>query len=315
MGPSSFFLRVMSTIGMALFLGGCATTSSQQNSGLLSLVNPENTCRNYHSFFKSKYEKYVCKAEYDDGDVYVGEHMDGKRHGRGVYKWSDGATFEGVWIRGEREEGTQINPDGSKYEGAFRYGKLHGNGKITDSSGNVLREGLFEFGRFVPQWEIEKRRLAAADAERERQDRERAEKFRRDEDLRQKQLLEQQERERVAREGDGSAHDLLCKKYGLKPLTSQYADCRIQLDTHASQQAEQRRLYEQSLAEYQRERERRKGEAMFLLGMGMLANSSRPATQPITPIPQPPAMQNFNIFIKGQSPINCMSNLGVIDCR
>lgn len=38
------------------------------------------------------------------------------------------------------------------------------------------------------------------------------------------------EEERIAREGDGSPDDLACKKYGLKPQTQGYAECRMRLD-------------------------------------------------------------------------------------
>jgi len=38
------------------------------------------------------------------------------------------------------------------------------------------------------------------------------------------------EEERIAREGDGSPDDLDCKKYGLKPQSQGYAECRMRLD-------------------------------------------------------------------------------------
>lgn len=57
------------------------------------------------------------------------------------------------------------------------------------------------------------------------------------EEIRQRQIqLEIQarakkaEEERIAREGDGSPDDVDCKKYGLKPQTQGYAECRMRLD-------------------------------------------------------------------------------------
>ena len=328
-----FAVRPLVLICAVSLLTGCATNSSQPNQGFLAIINPENTCRNYHSLFKSKTEKYSCKQEYENGEFYVGEHVDGLRHGTGLYKWPDGASFQGSWFRGNRDYGVFKYSDGYTYEGPFRDNQAHGNGKLIDPSGKVIRQGLFEFGKYVPDWELERRRQAEAAAEtdrrnreqtaqiqrdiaeRERQERERLEQVRRDAETRERLAREQAERERIAREGDGSSHDLLCKRYGMRPQTSQYAECRMQLDAHERQQAEQRRIYEQRVAEYERERERRRGEAMFLLGMGMLANSGRPAAQPMAPMPPPPAMQSFNLFIKGRPPINCMSNLNIIDCR
>ena len=34
---------------------------------------------------------------YSDGDEYVGEHKDGKYHGQGTYTWVDGEKYVGEW--------------------------------------------------------------------------------------------------------------------------------------------------------------------------------------------------------------------------
>jgi hypothetical protein len=336
MKDGNFFSKVIVLMGV-MAISACSTTGSNQQPGLLSVINPENTCRNYHSLFTNKSQTYRCKMVYEDGSVYVGDFMDKEAHGNGEMKWPSGATFSGVWFRNQMENGVYTFPSGQKVQGFFRDSRLHGQGKIIAPDGRVLVEGLFESGTHVPESEINRRRLAAEAAERDRQAqqaarqreeeiarenqarerarREQLEREARENELRERARREQLERERIAREGDGSAHDLLCKRYGLRPSTPQYTDCRIQLDAHERQRAEEQRIYDQRLAEYERERERRRGEAMFLLGMGMLANSSRPAARPMMPMPEPPAMQNFNLFIKGMPPINCRSNLNIVDCR
>jgi hypothetical protein len=36
-----------------------------------------------------------------NGDKYVGEFKDGKRHGKGVYTYADGTSKAGVWENGD----------------------------------------------------------------------------------------------------------------------------------------------------------------------------------------------------------------------
>ena len=42
------------------------------------------------------------RVEYDGGDVYEGEILNGKRHGHGTYTWAYGDTYEGDWKDGKR---------------------------------------------------------------------------------------------------------------------------------------------------------------------------------------------------------------------
>jgi hypothetical protein len=46
------------------------------------------------------------------------------------------------------------------------------------------------------------------------------------------------EEERIAREGDGSPDDIQCKRYGLKPQTQGYAECRMRLDLSRKEAAQ-----------------------------------------------------------------------------
>jgi len=308
-------IKLCATLVAISLVTACATNNNQSTQGPLSIINPENTCRNYHNMFLSKNEKYTCKQEYSSGGFYVGEHMNEKRHGTGYREWPSGASFKGTWINGNMDRGVLKYEDGFTYEGFFVNNKEHGNGKLTDPTGKVISEGLFEFGQFIPESELAKRKQAEAIAEQRRRENEKAEESRRENEKRLKIAKEQSEKEKIAREGDGSRSDLLCKKYGLKPLTAQYAECRMQLEIQERQQAEQQRIYDQRLAEYERENERRRGEAIFLQGMDLLSKSSRRSSQPMAPMPEPPAMQRFDIFIKGKPPISCMSNLNIIDCR
>lgn len=78
------------------------------------------------------------RVEYDGGDVYEGEILNGKRHGHGTYTWADGDTYEGDWKDGKRcGRGKLIqygkSPSGEtymkySYDGEWLDSKEHGHG-------------------------------------------------------------------------------------------------------------------------------------------------------------------------------------------
>ena len=60
----------------------------------------------------------------------------GKREGRGIHTYSDGAKYAGAWKDGKPHgKGTYTFPDGRKYEGAWGGGKYNGQGTFTFSDG------------------------------------------------------------------------------------------------------------------------------------------------------------------------------------
>lgn len=59
--------------------------------------------------------KHVEK--YENG-VYDGEFVNGKRHGKGKYKWADGAEYDGDWKDGNMDgKGRKKWADGNMYNG------------------------------------------------------------------------------------------------------------------------------------------------------------------------------------------------------
>jgi len=79
---------------------------------------------------------------YANGDEFVGEFKDGKRHGQGTYtfgpdsEWA-GDKYEGEWKDGKRNgQGTYISADGREYVGEFKDNKRNGMFTVTYASGS-----------------------------------------------------------------------------------------------------------------------------------------------------------------------------------
>ena len=95
---------------------------------------------------------------YSNGKKYVGEFKNGKKHGQGTQTWSDGDKYEGEHKDGKKDgQGTYTWSDGSKYVGEFKKGKRHGKGVSTALDGqrwNTLYEGEWEKGKFHGQGKL-----------------------------------------------------------------------------------------------------------------------------------------------------------------
>ncbi len=81
-----------------------------------------------------------------DGSIYRGEFNNGKFHGEGILKWSNGDEYTGGFRNGMMHgTGTLIWENGEKYTGEFRNGMMHGTGKLFLSGGDVY-QGEFNKG-------------------------------------------------------------------------------------------------------------------------------------------------------------------------
>lgn len=68
------------------------------------------------------------KETYANGDVYIGEFYNGKRHGYGVYYWANGEIWYGRYEGGYRNGyGMLINPDHRIF-----YGKWLGDSRVDE---------------------------------------------------------------------------------------------------------------------------------------------------------------------------------------
>ena len=71
-----------------------------------------------------------------NGNKYVGEYKDDKRHGQGTATFANGNKYVGEWRDGNfNGQGTLTLADGDKYVGEFRDNKYHGQGTLTFADG------------------------------------------------------------------------------------------------------------------------------------------------------------------------------------
>ena len=76
---------------------------------------------------------------------YHGQTLNGKRHGRGVYTWTDGNRYEGEWRDGKRTgRGVFTWADGDRWEGKWRAGKKTGRGTFTLCGTGIATRGSGE---------------------------------------------------------------------------------------------------------------------------------------------------------------------------
>ena len=81
-------------------------------------------------------------------NVYRGEFLEGRLHGRGLYRWAVGACYDGELRDGRQHgSGTHTWPGHGRYQGEWRDGKRHGRGTYIWASG----------ARYQGQWRDDKR--------------------------------------------------------------------------------------------------------------------------------------------------------------
>ena len=79
-----------------------------------------------------------------NGDIYVGEWLDGKRNGQGTYTWPDGGTYVGEHKDDKANgQGTRTYANGTTYVGEWLDDKRNGQGTFTNAAGTII-EGIWE---------------------------------------------------------------------------------------------------------------------------------------------------------------------------
>ncbi|CAI2378862.1 unnamed protein product [Moneuplotes crassus] len=92
----------------------------------------------------------------EKGDRYVGDWVNDKREGYGIYYFANGNKYEGEWMKDNKHGlGVMTWADGNTYKGECKVGNRSGKGKITWNNGNSY-EGYFyngePYGRGTYYW-------------------------------------------------------------------------------------------------------------------------------------------------------------------
>lgn len=81
-----------------------------------------------------------AETDFYNGDKYVGDVANGKRHGHGVYYYDSGDKYTGNWNHGKQEgHGVYVYANGDRYVGEWLSGK-HNGGAL--SRGTACRHVL-----------------------------------------------------------------------------------------------------------------------------------------------------------------------------
>lgn len=115
----------------------------------------------------------------------------------------------------------------------------------------------------------------------------------------------------VVSQGDGTPDHSTCSRYGFNAGTTEYAQCRMQIDSAKTQAQAQQRQYEAQLTEQRRAREKAQGEAMLMLGLGMMGGG-RPSTPSQLTIEPPSPTRIYNL--PGGKFMTCKTTGSVTNC-
>ncbi len=82
-----------------------------------------------------------------NGDVYDGWWQNDKKHGQGVFRFASGDVYDGTWVNDKRNgHGVLTFADGNVYEGEYKDGRWNGHGISRYVNGNVY-EGQYKNGK------------------------------------------------------------------------------------------------------------------------------------------------------------------------
>ena len=125
--------------------------------------------------------------------------------------------------------------------------------------------------------------------------------------------VKQKQAQTAISQGDGTPDHATCAKYGFQAGTTEYSQCRMQIDTARKQAEEQERQYQDQLSAQARAKEKAQGEAIFLLGMGLLSGAKPNAQSNNLPFIQPPK-RNHTYTLPNGKMMTCNTNGSFTNC-
>ena len=254
------------------------------------------------------------------GSKYVGEWKDNSINGQGTYTYANGDKYVGEFKDNKYNgQGTFTYANGEKYVGEWKDHNPSGQGILFRADGTVNKSGIWKddvlvqskfidvatFTRIPSVSDSVLNAVQSRDVEQQTivaealdlgayEDQCQSIGFTKKTPAFGECVLELYSRSDTAgrttqtnASGDGSQDDTTCRNYGFTVGSSNYSQCRLQIDLAKQQAAQQQAQYEEQLAAQEKERNRRRGEAIFRLGMGMLGGG-RPNNTPQLPALTPP---------------------------
>ena len=113
--------------------------------------------------------------------------------------------------------------------------------------------------------------------------------------------------------GDQSPDHATCTRYGFTADTTDYAQCRMQIDLARKQAVEQQRQYEEQLAAQKKAKDRARGEAALLMGLGMMSGQVPAAGFNSNSLTPPPSMRVYNL--PGGKSMTCSTMGAFTNCN
>jgi hypothetical protein len=154
------FLLVSGTAIAQNTLPPCAGKNTSSWNGCVGTLTSGKSILYTGEFVNGKKQGYGEETipHTNGNDRYVGQFHEGRRHGKGIFYFSNGGKYEGELVRGQfNGDGSFESPNGDRYVGQFRNGQFAGEGVYTFANGNVVQEGVFENGVFVRAAKIQQR--------------------------------------------------------------------------------------------------------------------------------------------------------------
>ena len=121
--------------------------SAADYKGCVELYTEKFTLPKCNYFRKTK---CTAEIEYENGK-YVGEILNGEKHGFGTYYWDSGSRYVGKWVNGRMTgPATRYFAGGDKYVGQYLNDKMSGPGTYYFIGGDKY-VGQFKNGNFHGQ--------------------------------------------------------------------------------------------------------------------------------------------------------------------
>ena len=98
---------------------------------------------------ESAFRKKHLEQTWANGDQYIGELKDNKRHGQGTFTYTNEDQYIGEYKDDKRHgQGTYTYSDGDQYIGELKDNKFHGQGTFTYSDG-TSDKGIWEDDEYI----------------------------------------------------------------------------------------------------------------------------------------------------------------------